>query len=246
MIEIIAAARKRGKRRPRAPSGALVHVTGLGVNEAARKRGMEPHERAIEVYRDGPAFPDYLVTAEKTYSFADAEGDLVRTAHAAWRPWERNLYEAIKKWNGPRIPWAKDYRDGRVVVDRGFYADWHTRWQRGGRFYSTPMQIVEKIGGPGASPNETMVGVEMTLPITPAHLRNLAALFVELARRHGWFDPAKVNPEALPQPWLCGHDDVCPARRWKRVKGSPSGTGWDPGPRFDWLMLGQMIVEAAS
>ena len=260
-MKVVRATERAGVRRRKPPTGMLVHVTGSGVFTRAKRKHTSAILETVEMYKHGRVFPDALIGWDGTiYTFT--AGDMIRSAHATWRPWERALYAKSSGWRDNNFSsiWARDYHDRTIGVPAIFYRDWFARWQDAGRYYRSPIEIVEKVGGPRATPNATYYGVELlSLPegivfdtvfstidgisYIPM-LIALADLFIEQARKHGWLDPTQIEPNTLPQPWLCGHDDLCPARRWKR--SGRGGVGWDPGPKFPWRMLGELICGRAK
>lgn len=218
--------------------GALIHTTGSGVTEQAKKAGCRDDAAIDEFvahhYLTHTEHPHYLVgLTGEVFSFCDEN---FKAAHAVWKPWEMEVYKSAIDW---RLTWAKDFQDSRVPVASNFYDTWYAKW---GQTYTSPAGILKQIGGTN-SPNAVYAGIELvdSKPFTEAQLKATAALFVDMARRLQWFDPTLVVPRVLPQPWLCGHSDISPCRRWSK-RG-----GWDPGPEnINWTELGNLIVEAAT
>jgi N-acetyl-anhydromuramyl-L-alanine amidase AmpD len=241
------------------PRGLLVHGTGSCLIEAARRAKADPEEFAVNYYMRSPTYPHYLISHDgDCYSFAD---DRKVAPHAGWRPWERRLYAHDSIGGNYDWPshWARDFLDDVIRVYPGFYDGWLDRWSGIARFYKSPLRVWEQVAGKGArgSPNTTHLGVELlhAIPFTEAQVRTLARLFVHLARAHGWLDPAQIDPATLPQPWLLGHSDLCPARRWQRTQADRiarqkmprEGFPFDPlGRQLDWRVLGERIVEEAT
>lgn len=241
--------------KPRPPGvnlgGMVLHTTGSGLLDGARKAKTSPEEFAVAFYsRQSPAYPHYLCAHDgDLYAFARED----RVApHAGWKAWERAAYTAAQQpW--ARI-WARDFADDRVAVEPSFYAAWDDHWP-----FWTPAEMLRVVGGATAqSPNDCTIGVEILAHpsgrFTEAQHRSVARLFADCARRNDWLDPAEIERDTLPQPWLCGHSDFGPCRRWQRtkadrargVKAVPAqGYGWDPGDALDWNILRTLIVEEA-
>jgi len=231
----------------------MEHTTGRNIVERARKAG---RTTASEIgafvaahYARTRECPDALIDWGGTIYLFFAS-DRVQPAHAVWRPWEHEYYSSAAWKRGRRGRWARDYRDDTCSVPAAFYRDWFERWQGHGRSYRSPIDIVEQVGGRRAWPNRTHFGVERLHTddgiSTPEQDSASAWLFVHKAVEHQWFEPAQINPDALPQPWYLGHSDVCPARRFARVKGSMAeGFEWDPGRMVDWSRMGHLIVATA-
>jgi len=233
-------AQKGTQPRTRA-SGVLVHTTGGGITAKAAAAG---HTSDADVdayvarhYAGAAEYPHYVI-GRTGIIFALAD-ELTWAAHASWHDWERQTYQS-RAW---QTTWAKDFLDARELVPMRFYADWIMRW---GDRYTSPAGILAQVGG-GSSPNGCYIGVELVdaKPFTEAQLGALAALFVDICRRHQLLDPAAIAPGSLPQPWLCGHSDVSPCRRWQRT--GDGGFGWDPAPsNLDWRDLEAAIAAAAT
>lgn len=200
--------------------GYLLHTTGGGVTDVAKKHHELPIDVAIRVYiasQNGSngyfwGGPHYVIDHDgKPYQVAP---DDALTAHAG----------------GPHRP---QYFDGswRARFPTAT-AQWDAKW---GPRFKHPYQLF-----PSTSPNDDYVGCEMIpigdgfggapmrpgLRFTKAQHDTAIALGIDLAQRH-----------ALPAGWekanrLVGHEDVDPIER------SDAGGGWDPGwlraaPYFD-------------
>lgn len=229
------------------PAGIIVHTTGSGIVDTARRAAADPLEFAVSFYtsRDN-AFAHYLVghNGEIVQIAADTE----KAWQAAWKSWEQQAYR-----DGSWITkWARDYADAVVPVPDSFYQSWQDRWNPLG--FQSPAGLVDKVAGSKRSqPNSTFCGVELldAKPFTPAQYNSLAKLVLDLSIR--WAIPITYNgvqasppyTATLPSPYLLGHEDVCPARRYKRVNRA-TGAGWDPGGHFSWPMLLQRVIYWAS
>ena len=230
------------------PKGILVHSTGSGIVESAHTVGADPLEFAISFYTNKKNnFAHYLIghKGEIVQIAADTE----KAWQAAWKPWEEQAYKDrtwVRKW-------AKDYADNVVSVDIDFYGHWQNRWWFVNEFraeaLNSPIDLVTIVSGKTSSPNATYIGIEL-LDAKPFHKEQydaLAKLTIDLGLR--WAIPITGNLPGqafLPNPWLCGHEDLCPARRYKKVKGSLVGVGWDPGEHFNWRTLRERIEYWSS
>ena len=258
MISPIATVVAQRGRRALSPRGLLVHVTGSGLIDAARKARIDPEEFAVAHYAHrAPYYPHYLIAPDgDTYAFCD---ELKRAAHAAWRSWEVRVYaESSATAPSWRTRWARDFLDGVIAVAPGFYAAWDARWGGRGLGYDSPHDLLTQVGATASTPNSAYIGVEClasTNQLADAQLDALAALFVDCARRNEWIHPGSIDPASLPQAWLCGHSDVSPCRRYQRTRADRAagrkvpraGFPFDPPGRvLDWADLGRRILTAAS
>lgn len=216
--------------RTRSPWGYLLHTTGGGVTDLARKRGEKPIDVAIRVYigsqnGDNGYFwggPTYVIDHDG--SIHQVAPDDALTAHAG-------------SLNRPK------YFDGSWEVKVPVAARlWRAKW---GPRFKHPYELF-----PSTSPNTDYVGCEMIpcgdgfgTPMRPGLRFSKAqhdaaiALGVELGQRHAW-----------PTGWgggnrLVGHEDVDPLER------SDAGGGWDPGslrasPYFDFAYVRAGIAAA--
>lgn len=216
--------------RLRSPWGFLLHTTGGGVTDLAKKRGEHPIDVAIRVYigsqnGDNGYFwggPGYVVDHDgTTHQLAP---DNAVTAHAG----------------GPNRP---KYFDGTWASKfPAATAQWRAKWSPK---FVHPYQLF-----PSTSPNEDYVGCEMIpcgdgfgTPMRPGLRFSKAqhdaaiALGIELGQRHSW-----------PKGWaaanrLVGHEDV------EVLERSDAGGGWDPGwlrasPYFDFAYVRAGILAA--
>lgn len=206
-------------RRARA-WGFLIHTTGRGLVDKARKKGLSPIKVALDWYRDSQngangypwGGPGYVLDHDgKIYQIAD---DLVLTNHAGGPDRARYLDGS----------WAR-------MVSPETLARWRAQWPR----HKSPQSLY-----PSRSANADYVGLEMIpcgagfgtpmrpgLLFTKAQHDAVAALGRDLALRHGW--PAGWAKTGR----LVGHEDVQPLQR------SDARGGWDPGhlrarPYFDF------------
>lgn len=217
-------------RKRASPFGLVVHSTGSGAPTKAAAEGLPVTDWAVRHYkRKGGTH--YVIG----WGGVDA-GELVQVA------------------SDRAIAWGVSMRKQRASVRAGrFERDlspttvhhWRQRWPD----HSDPMALLP----PGArSVNSHYVHVECPpcvyysnkiryVPATPmrkglrftaAQHDAVAALAVDLARRHGWDKDAQWWRTTR----LLGHEDVSPMTR------STSAGGWDPGalrdqPRFDWAYV---------
>lgn len=213
--------RSPAKAHLRKPWGLLLHTTGRNVPALAAKRGEQPIEVAIRVYRASQngsngymwGGPGYIIDHDGTiYQIAP---DNVKTAHAGGS--DRKSYLS-GDWEQEASP---------EIVLR-----WHAQWP--GR--SNPYHLF-----PSSSPNDDYIGVEM-IPIgsglggqpmapgllfTQAQHDAAAALAIDVGERHGFPPGWRQTSRFL------GHEDVQPINR------DDSHGGWDPGylrakPYFDF------------
>jgi hypothetical protein len=206
--------------RLRAPWGFLLHTTGGGVTDKARKTGKRPIDVAIAVYIASQNGSNGYLWGGPHY-VCDHDGELYQVAPD----------EALTAHAGG--PNRAAYLDGSWAsrVSPETVAQWHHRWPTRRHPYSM---------FPSTSPNVDYVGLEMIPigdgfggePMAPGlrftHAQHDAAIALgqDLAARHGW-----------PAGWYAGgrlvcHEDVDPIER------SDAHGGWDPGvmrrlPYFD-------------
>lgn len=215
----------------RSPWGYLVHTTGGGVTDLAKKKGRNPLDVAIDIYiasQNGSngykwGGPHYVCDYDGgIYQLAP---DNVKTAHCGSR--------SEKYPHGTR----SFYIDGSWVkeIPVGVVGVWREQWPTKGHPYSL---------FPSMDPNTDYVGIECIpigdgfggapmapgLRFTTKQHNAVAALAEDLAARHSW-----------PEGWsksgrLVGHEDVDILNR------SDRHGGWDPGwlrasPYFDFAYL---------
>lgn len=227
-----------GVRDPAAPShetlsrgvwGFLLHTTGGGVTDQAKRERRKPIDVAIEIYiksQNGSngypwGGPAYCIDFDGTiYQIAPDE---IMTYHAG-----SSRHDAQGRTNRDR------YIDGswKTTVPKAAVNAWCAKWQGAAHPYSL---------FPSRSPNVDFVGCEMIpigdgfggtpmgpgLRFTDAQHRAAIALAIDVGTRHsfpaGWAMSSR----------LLGHEDVDPIER------SDAGGGWDPGflrasPYFDF------------
>lgn len=215
--------------RVRTVWGVLLHTTGGGVTDVAKKKGIQPIDEAIDVYiasQNGSngykwGGPHYVIEHDGTIH--QVAPDNILTAHAG----------------GPH---RAQYLDGSWVpkVSHATALQWVSRHP----LVANPYQPF-----PSTSPNDDYVGIEM-IPIgdgfggapMAAGLRFTLAQHdaaIQLARDIG-------ARHALPLGWgatarLTGHEDVDPIER------SDAGGGWDPGflrasPYFDFAYVRRGVI----
>ncbi len=205
----------------RAPWGFLLHTTGGGVTDLAKRRGRKPIDVAIDTYiasQNGAngylwGGPGYLIDHDG--SIHQLAPDTVLTAHAGGSNRSR-------------------YLDGswETVCTAATVLQWRAKHPGLAHPYS---------GFPAKSPNVDYVGCEMipigdgfggagmapALRFTTAQHDAAIRLARDVGARHGF--PAGWGTT----PRLTGHEDVDPIER-----SDPRG-GWDPGflraaPFFDF------------
>jgi hypothetical protein len=207
--------------RIRSPWGFLLHTTGGGVTDSARKHGKMPIMVAIETYiasQNGSngyfwGGPSYVIDHDGVlYQLAPEN---IETMHAGSQ-------------NRPR------YLDGswKTACSPATVAHWTAKWWPR---YSHPYALF-----PTHSPNLDYIGCEMIpcgdgfgspmapgLRFTRAQHETALALAIDIGKRRGWADGWRSSSKLL------GHEDVDPLER------SDAGGGWDPGylrasPYFDF------------
>lgn len=218
--------------RARTPWGFLLHTTGGGVTDKAKKTGKTPLQVAIEVYiasQNGSngykwGGPHYVIDFDgQIYQVAPDE---ILTAHAG----------------GPN---RSAYFDGswRTRCSAETVKEWDQKW---GPSRHHPYQLF-----PSTSPNDDYVGCEMIpigdgyggsprapgLRFTQAQHDSAIALGIDVGMRNS-YPPGWASADRL-----VGHEDVDPIER------SDTGGGWDPGwlrpsPYFDFSYVRHGIVAA--
>lgn len=212
------------------PFGLLVHTSGGGVTDVARKQKLTPLQVALRVYIDaqngGNGYPwggpTYVVPHDG--AIWQIAPDNLRTEHAG----------GPNRWRYIDGSWEHVY----PVVTDAWKRQWGNVKSAGGRTFKHPYQLF-----PSTSPNRDYVGVEMIpcgdgygTPMAPGlrfsyeQHNAIRRLGRDLAARHAW-----------PKGWqkgcrLVGHEDVDPLER------SWSSGGWDPGflrpdPFFDFALV---------
>lgn len=219
----VAGARNPADRRIRQPWGLLLHTSGSGVTDKARKTNRTPLEVALEVYiayQNGAAGytwggPGYVIDHDGTIH--QIAPDDAKTEHAGSN-------------NRPK------YFDGSwETKNRAATHFWKQKWAPR---YAHPYMLF-----PTTSPNIVYIGAEMIpcgdgfgvpmrpgLRFTKAQHNAAIRLAVDCGTRHGW--PAGWMGTSR----LLGHEDVDPLER------SDTGGGWDVGalrerPYFDFLYV---------
>jgi N-acetyl-anhydromuramyl-L-alanine amidase AmpD len=170
--------------------------------------------------RDGLQ-PHYMIDHEGTIR------RLVLEDYIAWHckiePLEARLYQRgygeWSEWHWPLGGFAPKHVGAEFIG----YRSWRETW---GSRYQSPLELVT-----GDHPNTVSVGIELqstgTLgAFTDAQYVSLAALVQDIHDRQG---------VALDREHVLGHQDCSPMRR------STAMGGWDPGDRFDWLRLWDLV-----
>ena len=241
-------AANRGQPRAHAsPVGMCVHTTGGNLVRQAIDAKRDPMTHAIDFYSHATVYPHYLIGWDG--SIVSLAADDRMAAAAKWEPWERVAYHA-GTW--PRI-WQ---HEGLLHdVPDSFFAWWVDRWRDRG--FPSPWHIYRWSTGTrdprDTTPNRPWLHVEV-LDHKPAfavaQVDALARLFVDRSRAHHWLDPADVEPDALPTPWLLSHADLSPCRRSQAHPSPTREAGSYPFDpllgQLDWRALGARIVAVAK
>ena len=240
---------RRGLERLRdATSCYVVHQAGSGIVARALRGGgtgtpAELVDRAaLEYYTSKPLSAHYYIgLGGRIWSLTH---EAARVSHVGVGPAERAAYLSGA--------WARGERpEGRRVreVAPAVVAAWRASWPR----YRSPQHLFSP-----RSVNDCSVASEMapagsyvggqweripgvvpwlrTRHTMPQHLA-VAALAVDLAKRHSWPDGWHRDPRGGPRsPRVLGHEDVDLFGRADRFGG------WDPGalrepPRWDWELV---------
>lgn len=222
--------------------GIVVHTTGSGLPEAARKAGINPVERAVGYYKKsfGTHYvcgwnPNELIQVASEDESANGVGVTAQKDKN-----QKGQVESVRgDYNGS---WEKDLPASLVTR-------WKERWKHTGA--KTPLDLfptkfanscyvhVEMIPCYFSMGNKNVFGAEPMkegLYFTKEQHDNVAKLAVDIAERNGW-----------PEGWyrtgrLVTHEDISPISRHDK------NGGWDPGvlratPRFDWDYL---IIEIGN
>ncbi len=207
--------------RRRAPWGFLLHTTGGGITDIAKRKHEKPIDVAIQTYINSQngsngyfwGGPSYVIDHDG--SVHQIAPDDILTAHAG-------------SSNRPR------YFDGEweTSCSAETVARWNAAW---GPRHCHPYELF-----PDTSPNVSYIGCEMIpigdgfggdpmasgLRFTKAQHEAALGLAIDVGNRHGFPDGWRSSSRLL------GHEDVDPLAR------SDAGGGWDPGvirinPYFD-------------
>lgn len=188
--------------------GVMIHTTGRGLLDIARRERISPLEAAINVYtRPGAYFPHYVVYGDDAVQIAD---ERERARHCGL--------------SGKYSTYTSGAWESQVPA--ASLARWKRRWV--GK--KSPMALF-----PGRSPNAVFVGIEM-IPKADATfsgptIRRAAQIAGDVIHRHGY-------PLTLPAGeggWVrcLGHEDVSPLTRWNGQGGWDPGF-LRASPRFMW------------
>jgi hypothetical protein len=225
----------RGKKTRETVKGILIHTTGSGLVQKAKKLKKDPNDYAIEYYKTSYAYPHYLIDWKgNVYNYC---AELKFAAHAKWTSEEKKLYNTAD--------WLRYCeKDGKLQeVNPKIYQSWIDRWgMKRGLEFTSPKDILKLIGG--KSPNSSFIGIELldSKPFTNEQHVALANLIKEIFARHEFLDVKDILPNTLPQAWLCGHEDVSPIRRFSVLKNG-RGFGWDPGKALDYRLLEKLFAK---
>lgn len=201
--------------RKKPVQGAVVHTTGSGVVERARKLGADPAALAAEYYLSGRTGGHYVIAYSGTiFQIADEHECMW---HAGIGKDEQPLYRGAQ-WQSKVSPATK-----RLWRERWFPAETPRHWLPPGSVNDNfvgvelvPLVHPDPDGYWSASPDETF---------TLMQYESLIGLLRDIARRWNIWSYARSV--------IVGHEDVNPLTR------SDRGGGWDPGslrdrPRFNW------------
>lgn len=208
----------RDRPNPKA-FGVMIHTTGRGLLDRARRERISPMEAAINVYTaPGAYFPHYVVHGNEAVQIAD---ERERASHAGVPASQRRLYLS-GQWES--------------MVPKKTLKRWRKRWPG----FKSPSHLY-----PGRSPNACYIGIEM-IPKRDATfswptVKTAARLTEDIMARHG-IDPGD-DLDGTGYPQLVGHEDVEPLERWNRFGG------WDPGalrakPLFIWDTFHGYVAKA--
>ncbi len=222
--------------------GLVVHTTGSGLPESARKKGISHTDRAVDHYSESHG-------CHYVNGWGGAEaGELLQMANES----EQAIGVGMSNPDDPT-------KDQKLSVEKGDWEGdlpavlvkhWHERWPD----KENPMQLL-----PGTkTANSCYIHCEcvpcvyyydgpLTTDATPlreglrftqAQHDTVAALAVDIAERNGW----PTDQQWWRTPRLLGHEDLSPIARC-----DPNG-GWDPGglrdePYFDWDYVYARIEE---
>lgn len=215
--------------RIRDPWGLLIHTTGRGVPEHAKKNKTRPIDVAIKTYINSQNGSNGYFWGGPTYicdhdgSFYQLSPEEVQTNHCG-APGVRTKYLS-GSWISLCHPSA--------------IAAWHSQW---GPKYRSPYHLF-----PATSPNVNYVGVEMIpcgagfgepmagLLFTQAQHDAIVDLARDIGQRHQWPNGWHRGPR------LVGHEDVDILNRMDK------NGGWDPGflrekPYFNFTYVRNRIA----
>ena len=197
------------------PYGLMLHTTGRGLLDQAKKAKRSPLATAIDIYTKRKGYgPHYVL---------DQDGDLIQIAderermgHAGVTAAERELYLS-GKW--------------QEKVSKTTALRW-MEWWFVGQQVKSPSHLY-----PSTSPNNDYVGIEL-IPNSRAKFADrqyevLRAFIQDFEQR---YDLDLLSTAFIPNRHLLGHEDAEPLNRSDRLGG------WDPGaaraqPRFHWSLL---------
>ncbi|HEY3500998.1 MAG TPA: N-acetylmuramoyl-L-alanine amidase [Polyangiaceae bacterium] len=205
--------RTQGGKRKHPVYGVIVHTTGSGPAAMARRgkgqwagKCSTALDCALAIYAKNDGFAHYVI---------DYQGLVVCTCSEDRVAWHAGLGAAARQYlkeKGPP-PW------------------WQKTW---GAVARSPLDLPLS----GRGPNAQHVGIELLQSeqggsYTEAQYRSLAALILDIERRHG------LKLERFPSRSLLGHEDVNPAPYAQGKIGGRSldnlSAGWDPGASRGWF-----------
>jgi len=234
--------------------GFVIHTTGSGLPEKARRLGVNPTVIAADMYfkSRGP----HYVCGWGGYE----AGDLLQVAN------ERIQSNGVGTTEKRNKKTGKLEKKGQRQSEQGKYGGHWTkdlpaslvkRWKAAHPGYDSPLGLLPK----GARKSVTSCCIQMEMPpcifwvgkkkvvgaepmrpglkFTEAQHDTAAFLAVDIAHRKKWPDGWWLTPR------LGGHEDFTPISR------SNSGGGWDPGglrakPFFDWEYVRNVIIDIAG
>jgi N-acetyl-anhydromuramyl-L-alanine amidase AmpD len=201
--------------RPGKPRAVIVHGTGE-----------TDLDKLIAYYSSADGLgPHYLVEPGGTVrQFAR---ETLTAYHCKIDPAEARLYQqGYAEWSC--WTWRKD-QPFHVGEEFTGYRTWRDTW-RNGKGLQSPLDLVT-----GAHPNSASIGIELQSLLHPTdavftreQYQALAELLTEVSDRHGIL---------LSRDHLLGHYDCSPMRR------STGQGGYDPGEKFNWLYLYDLLAK---
>jgi N-acetyl-anhydromuramyl-L-alanine amidase AmpD len=190
-----------------------VAVIVHGTGEVSR-------DKCISLYVHSKTQPHYMIAIDgEVCQFADEEQV---AGHAGMQAAERLLYRAgYSHWSTHQ--WSAEKKVGEDMgYEQGRYRHWRDFW-RNGKGLDSPIELCT-----GTTPNDLSIGIELQSPArrgpniySDVQYFVLAELLRDICDRH------KIP---MRRGRILGHCDVSPLRRY-----------FDPGDRFNWLKLWDLV-----
>lgn len=155
--------------------GLVVHTTGSGITEQAKKLKVDPLDHAVAYYLDPKHyFPHYVI---------GYDGEIVQVADEKERAQHVGFAERGKYLTSE---W-ENLLPAKLVMN------WHSRWPR----FQSPAHLF-----PGASPNNVYIGCELLPPFTVEQHKAVVMLAADIGERyklpdHWWQTPRLVGHSDL-------------------------------------------------